>query len=99
MDFSEETMQCIHRETLTEDGSPPSEDIRFWVIPKFSPLQLLLNMTILNIGKFSIGRVCRGCEVSSKGKLMLNMALLLKIAKSGSSTLSMHASQFSASIS
>ncbi|KRZ48315.1 hypothetical protein T02_16475 [Trichinella nativa] len=82
MDFSEETMQGIHRETLTEDGSPPSEDIRFWVIPKFSPLQLLLNMTILNIGKFSIGRVCRGCEVSSKGKLMLNMALRLKIAKS-----------------
>ncbi|KRX70729.1 hypothetical protein T06_5563 [Trichinella sp. T6] len=29
MDFSEETMQGIHRETLTEDGSPPSEDIRF----------------------------------------------------------------------
>ncbi|KRY33373.1 hypothetical protein T01_6512 [Trichinella spiralis] len=46
-----------------------------------------------------LNRVCRGCEVSRKGKLMLNMALRLKIAKSGSSTLRMRASQFSASIS
>ncbi|KRX35112.1 hypothetical protein T05_2798 [Trichinella murrelli] len=75
MDFSEETMQCIHRETLTEDGSPPSEDIRF----------------TLNLTGFAVVAKCL--------KLMLNMALRLKIAKSGSSTLSMHASQFSASIS